>query len=205
MSGERLERRVGDLSGLPGSAHGSRNLVWWGNIGFMLIEGTGFALAIGVYLYLFTRTPHWPPPGDRLPGLGWSGAFTAVMVLSELPNLWLIRQVRDKAVSRVRLGMLLMTGIGVVLLVLRWFELQHLGVRWDHDAYGSAVWLLLALHTTHIVTELGETAVITAWLYTHHVGDDQLGDVDDDCIYWTFVILAWLPLYLLVYWVPRWA
>ncbi|MDE2403223.1 MAG: cytochrome c oxidase subunit 3 [Sphingomonadales bacterium] len=204
MNGERALRRVGDLAGLPTSAQGPRNLVWWGNISFMAIEGTGFALAIGACLYLLGQSPHWPPPGDSLPGLGWSGAFTLALVLSELPNLWLIRQVRAKSIARVRLGMLVMTLIGIALIGLRWFELQHLNVGWDHDAYGSTVWMLMVLHTSHVVTELVETAVLTVWLYTHEVGDDQLGDVEDDADYWTFVILAWVPIYLLVYWVPRW-
>ena len=36
---------VADLSSLPSGAIGARHLVWWGNVGFMVIEGTGFALA----------------------------------------------------------------------------------------------------------------------------------------------------------------
>jgi len=35
-----------DLSELPTHAFGTRSLTWWGVVGFMLIEGTGFALAI---------------------------------------------------------------------------------------------------------------------------------------------------------------
>jgi len=204
MITDRPLRRVGDLSGLPHSAQGPRNVVWWGNLSFMLIEGTGFLLAIGTCLYLLSQSAQWPPAGIRPPSLGWSGAFTAVLILSEVPNLWLMRQVRNKSVARVRLGMLVMTAIGVLLTALRWFELQHLNTGWDRDAYGSTVWLLMVLHTSHIVTELGETAVLTAWLYTHEVGDAQLSDVEDDADYWTFVILAWLPIHLLVYWVPRW-
>lgn len=126
-------------------------------------------------------------------------------MLSEWPNLWLVRQVRNRNVAGVRFGMAAMTAIGVVLCGLRWFELQHLGVRWDHDAYGSAVWMLMVLHATHVVTELGETGVLTAWLFTHEVGDAQFSDVEDDADYWAFVILAWLPIYALIYWLPRWA
>jgi heme/copper-type cytochrome/quinol oxidase subunit 3 len=205
VSEARPLRRVGDLSGLPTSAHGPRNLVWCGNISFMAIEGTGFVLAIGAVLYLLSQSRQWPPPGDALPGLGWSGAFTAVLVLSALPTLWLVRQVRRKNVPGVRLGMVVLTITGVLLCGLRWFELQHLGVGWDHDAYGSAVWMLMVLHTSHIVTELVETAVLAAWLFTHQVGDAQLSDVEDDADYWLFVILAWLPIYGLIYWLPRWA
>jgi heme/copper-type cytochrome/quinol oxidase subunit 3 len=205
VSDLRAIRRVGDLSGLPTSAEGARHLVWWGNISFMLIEGTGFLLAIGAYLYLQSQSPQWPPSGDRLPDLGWSGLFTIGLVLSEIPNLWVLRQARSKAISRVRLGVLVMTIIGLALAAARWFELQHLNVRWDHDAYGSVVWMLMLLHTLHVLTDLADTAVLSAWLYTHEVGADQLADVEDNSDYWTFVVLSWLPIYTLLYWVPRWA
>jgi heme/copper-type cytochrome/quinol oxidase subunit 3 len=204
MTSPRASRRVGDLSGLPESASGPRHLVWWGNIGFMLIEGTGFLLAAGVYLYLASQTPHWPPAGDALPGLVWSGIFTVGLLASEIPNLWLLRRAQARDVWAVRYGTALMTILGIALAVARWFELQHLGVRWDHDAYGSALWMLMVLHTTHVVTDLGDTAVLSAWLFTHEVGDDQFADVGDNANYWSFVVLAWLPIYLLAYWVPRW-
>jgi hypothetical protein len=29
-------------------------------------------------------------------------------------------------------------------------------------------------------------------------------DVSENCLYWRFVWLTWLPLYLLIYWLPRW-
>jgi len=205
MNGPRPIRRVGDVSGLPTSASGARHLVWWGNISFMLIEGTGFLLAIGAYLYLQSQSPHWPPPGDRLPDLGWSGLFTAGLILSEIPNLWVLKHARAHNVAQVRIGELLMAVIGLVLVAVRWFELQHLNAGWDHDAYGSVVWMLMVLHTTHVVTDLVETGVIASWLYTHQVGDDQFADVEDNSDYWTFVVLSWVPIYVLLYWVPRWA
>ena len=43
---------VGDLSNLPDHNFGPTSLGWWGVIGYMLIEGMGFVLAIGAYYYL---------------------------------------------------------------------------------------------------------------------------------------------------------
>ena len=34
-----------------------------------------------------------------------------------------------------------------------------LNTRWDSDAYGSAVWMLMGLHTTHLVTEAYDSLV----------------------------------------------
>jgi len=204
MSGPPRVRVVGDVSHFPRSASGARHLVWWGNLGFMLIEGTAFLLAGGAYLYLINHSPSWPPAGDKLPDLLWSTVFTLGLLASEIPNRWLSAQAKAKKEDRVRFGSLLMTFIGLVLVGIRAVELDHLNVRWDQDAYGSVVWMLMILHTSHLATDLGDTAVQMVWLFTHEIGDDQYADVSDNCNYWTFVVLAWLPIYVLLYWVPRW-
>jgi hypothetical protein len=40
-------------------------------------------------------------------------------------------------------------------------------VRWDANAYGSIVWALLFLHTTHVITDLADTIVLTVFSFTH--------------------------------------
>jgi cytochrome c oxidase subunit 3 len=195
---------VMDLSGLPISAMGPRSLLWWGTFGFMLIEGMGFLLAAGAYLYLRGQAPDWPLGGHRPPDHLAGLTFTLLGVASLAPNLWVASQAKKKNEPAVRWGVLLMTLIGVALMVVRGFEFAHLNVRWDDDAYGSLVWVLMVLHTTHVVTDLGDTAVLGLWLFTHEVGDDQFSDVNDNAGYWDFVIIAWVPVYLLVYWGARW-
>jgi cytochrome c oxidase subunit III len=37
---------VADVSSLPNHGMGSASLTWWGTLAFILIEGTGFALAV---------------------------------------------------------------------------------------------------------------------------------------------------------------
>ena len=57
-----------DVSALPEYGFGSRMTTWWGTLGFCVLEGTGFALAIGTYLYLAFLNPKWPlsaPPLNR--------------------------------------------------------------------------------------------------------------------------------------------
>lgn len=194
---------VGDLSHLPASSSGPRHLVWWGNLGFMLIEGMGFLLAAAAYIYLMTHSQQWPSSGDPPPRLLWSGLFTAGLLLSQIPNIWVLRCARGKHVAGLRWGSLAMLVIVGLLLAARGMEFAHIRVPWHQDGYGSVVWLLLVLHTTHLVTEWGENLVLTTWLFTHEVGDDQFADLEDNSNYWTFVVLAWLPLYGLIYWAPR--
>jgi len=203
MSAPRPTRNVGDLSALPESATGHRHLVWWGNVGFMAIEGTGFALAAGTYLYLAAQSASWPPAGTAMPGLLWSTLFTVGLIVSEAPNRWVCGSATARDERRVRLGALIMSLVGVALLAVRAVELGHLWVSWDDNAYGSVVWLLMVLHTSHVLTDWIDTVVQAVWLHTHEIGDDQYADVEDNANYWSFVVYAWLPIYALVYWFPR--
>ena len=196
-------RIVGDVSHLPTCAFGMKSVVGWGTLGFMLIEGTAFALAAAAYVYLQTQSHPWPPRSDAPPDLLWGTLFTALLLLSEIPNRWLFARAKACDRAAVRWGVVLMTLLGVALLGLRAFELMHLNVRWSDDAYGSVVWLLIVLHTSHVLTDLGDTVVIGAWLFTHEVGDTQFSDTADNASYWDFVILSWLPIYGLIYWAPR--
>jgi heme/copper-type cytochrome/quinol oxidase subunit 3 len=41
-------------------------------------------------------------------------------------------------------------------------------------------------------------------MFTRH-GDNarRFGDVQDNAMYWNFVVAAWLPIYACIYWIPR--
>ena len=65
---------------------------------------------------------------------------------------------------------------------------------------------LLVLHTIHVLTDLIDTAVLTALMFTVHGQESRrFVDVSENSLYWRFVWLSWLPIYALIYWLPRWA
>jgi cytochrome c oxidase subunit 3 len=197
-------RFTGDLAHLPTHAFGHRSLTWWGIIAFMVIEGMFFALTIAAYFYLMSQEQSWPPPPFRAPDWLAGTLFTLVMLASEIPNTIVKKAAEHGKLREVRTLLLLMTAIGVVLLVIRAFEFNSLNVLWYDNAYGSIVWALLVLHTTHILTDWGDTAVLAALMHTRHgIAGRRFIDVSENALYWRFVWLAWLPIYFLIYWLPR--
>jgi heme/copper-type cytochrome/quinol oxidase subunit 3 len=91
-----------------------------------------------------------------------------------------------------------------VLLVIRGFEFNSLNVRWTDDAYGSIIWALLLLHTSHILTDWYDTVVLAFLVQTVEGYEGRrLVDVDENSLYWRYVWLLWIPIYLMIYWVPR--
>jgi cytochrome c oxidase subunit 3 len=198
------ERVAFDLAHLPLHGEGSASLSWWGNLGYILIEGTGMALVVVVYFYLEGIAPQWPL-GARPPDLGPGTWIAALLVASMLPNLLLMRWAKAGDPRKVRAGIVFISLLGIALLVLRAFEFRVLNVSWDTNAYGSVVWFLLGLHTAHLLTDVIEWIVLGAVMFSRH-GDNKrrYGDVLDNTVYWTFVVVTWLVVYGCLYWVPRW-
>lgn len=193
-----------DVSALPTHAFSYRSLTWWGIIAFMVIEGAAFALTIAAYFFLMAQEQEWAPRPWSPPGLLAGTLFTLVMLLSEIPNSMIKKAATTYDLDAVRKLLPVLVTIGVLLFVLRGFEFNSLNVLWYENAYGSIIWALLLLHTTHVATDWGDTVVLWLLMKTPH-GEDprRFVDTDENALYWRFVWLSWLPIYGLIYWVPR--
>lgn len=192
---------VQDVSALPTYGFGPKSAPWWGAMAYMALEGMGFAIAIATYLYLMATSPQWPL--DTPPDLSMGTAITLLFVVSVIPNHLTNVVAHRLDLRRVRVGLVVMCVIGTGALAIRAFEFAHLNTRWDTDAYGSIVWMILGLHTVHLATDLGDSIVLTVLMFTRHAEPRRFSDVTDNAFYWNFVVLAWLPLYAVLYWVPR--
>ena len=197
------QHAVTDVSELPTWGYGHRSPVWRGTLGFNGIETTGFALAIGAYLYLVHINPTWPL-GNTLPD-HWPGTVMTIVLLASLFPNWLAdRNAHRQDLRAVRRDLVIMTVIGLLTIAIRFYEFHSLAVNWDQNAYGSVTWVILGLHATHLITDVGDTVVLAVLMFTRHGKGKRFSDVSDNAFYWYFVVLAWLPLYVIVYWLPRW-
>jgi cytochrome c oxidase subunit 3 len=196
------QRRVLDISSLPTHETGPRNPLWWGTQFFMVIEGLAFAFAIATYLYFYAHNPSWPLGNKG--GLVWPSVLLAVFVLSEIPNVLLKRAADAKDLRKVRIGIIIMSLIGLLALVLRVFEFTTIYMRWDENAYTSITWFLLGLHTTHLLTDVVETWVMSATLFIGPVDMRRFAEVEDNQDYWHFVVGFWAVIYFIIYLIPRW-
>lgn len=197
------ERPSLDVSDLKHTAFGVRSLIWWGTFGLIVIEGTMFAIIVASYFYLRTRTTEWPP-GVNNPTL-WPGTVNLLIFLaSAVPNQWLKKSAEKLDLRAVRIGLLIVSLVAVLNLVIRVFEFPALQCMWDTNAYGSVVWTLLGLHTIHLLTDGFDTWVLTVLMFSGPIQRKRFVDVSENADYWWFVVLTWVPIYLVIYWAPRW-
>jgi heme/copper-type cytochrome/quinol oxidase subunit 3 len=191
-----------DVRELPSFGFSHRSLMWWGTAGLMLIESTAFALAVVMYFYLRSVANRWPmstPPPELL----WGTMNTVLFVVSAWPNQLAKRAGERLDREGVKLWLSVMVALAVLILVVRGLELTALNVRWDADVYGSIVWMLIMLHTVHLITDAWDTGVLDVLFFTGPLEGKRYVDVTENALYWDFVVISWIPIYAVLYLAPR--
>jgi cytochrome c oxidase subunit III len=192
-----------DVGTLPTFAFGHRSLVWWATVGLIAIESTVFALAVMAYFYIWTRVDRFPPSAAP-PALSWGVVNLAIMLVSLVPNQLAKRAAERLDLRGVRVGIAICVAMAFAFLIVRIFEFRALNISWDSNAYGSAVWMLMGLHTTHLLTDTWDTATLAYVLWTRPQPEGKrFVDVSENAFYWYFVVGSWLPLYAVIYFAPR--
>lgn len=198
------ERLTIDVSELPTTTFGRRNTNWWGTVGFMVIEGTTLLVVAASLLYLRGNFDSWPPRPILPPDLGVP-TIVLLLLLAKLVPAWLCIDAAkrlDRSATRLWLAVALV--LGAAATGFRLLEFESLNVRWDTNAYGSAVWVLLGFHTTLLLFDVLETAALILLLSSEdRLRSKHFADAADSAVYEFFLSLAWVPLYLLVYLLPR--
>jgi heme/copper-type cytochrome/quinol oxidase subunit 3 len=195
-------RAIVDASELPTVTFGVQDLGWWSTVAFMLIEGTTIVACLVCHLYLRQNFSTWPPTIP--PKLGVATANTLLLLALTVPMLWAGQAARRLDLGRVRLGLTIDVVLSAVVVVLRFYEFGALNVRWDQNAYGSTAWASVGLHTSLLIMDFLETLVLTLIFYLGPVEKKHFSDTDDSAMYQVFLSLIYVPVYLLVFLLPRW-
>ena len=195
--------RLLDVSDLPTVGFDSKSIMWWGVLGFIVIEGTTVATAIGSYFYLSGVEPQWPPPRTQLPGLLVPMLKTLVLLASIVPAVLCDRAARRFDFASMRRWVVAMGAMGMLAVGLQWLELRSVGVRWDAHAYGSVTWAVLIAYFLLLSTDALDTVAFAAMLYRGPVKETQFEDASDNSFYLRFTVVMGILVSALVTLVPR--
>lgn len=196
-------RPVSDIGELPSVVFGQRSLMWWGTLGFMVIEGWTVALMFACYFYVRQNFETWPPLRTPRPGLLVPTINLALMLVSFVPAALAARAARRLDRGAVRRWLTVMCVCVVPTLVLRWWDLWALHIRWDTNAYGTAAWLLVGFHASLLLLDVGDTVGLTLFYWLRPMPARSFSDTADNSMYWYFTVALWAAIYLIVYVGPR--
>ena len=192
-----------DVSGLPSDAFGHRTLLWWGTIAFIVIESMTLITVAGSYLYVFEQQPAWPPPPTPVPDLGIATLNLVVLLVTIVPMALAARRARELDAVGARGWLWVAVLFSLVGTVLRALEFGAVNTSWADHVYGSLVWMLLGVHGTLILTDLFETAMLAVLLHLDPTHARHYTHVEEGALYQYFLSAVWVPVYALVYLLPR--
>ena len=198
-----MSQRVLDVSSLTQDAVDSRALLWWGNIGMMVIEGTMFTLLLATYLYLRMANFDWPPASVPMPDLVLPTVNLVLLVLSCAAMVMADRAAMRDDFRTVRIGFCICIAIGITFLVLRFMAMTGIGFKWSSHAYGSIIWTIVGMHTLHVIVAVGEMSLLVVYSLVRPIVKSQLLDSRCTAVYWYFVVIFWLPFYVIVWLLPH--
>lgn len=191
-----------DVSHLPTVVFGPRSTLWLGFAGVIVVEGMMIMLLIVAYFYLWTRSGDWPAlfaPPPFAAGLVNTGVF----LLSIVPAAWLKRAAKRNDLGRVRVLLLVLSIIAVITIGVSGWGFASLNARWDSNAYGSVVWMLLGTHALVLIAAALLLWALTAFSHLRKVDGARLMNMYEAGDYWLLAISLWLATWAVIYVAPR--
>src|SRR5690606_3887305 len=95
-----------------------------------------------------------PAPDLLLPTVN-----TFVLLASSAFIHWADTGIAQGDKRRLTVGMLAASTLALVFLILKVVEYRDVGYRWDTNAYGSMVWIIIGFHSAHVLTLLLKSIV----------------------------------------------
>lgn len=194
---------VADYSGFRPYQEGSNAPLFWGMNGMILIEAMVFGSLVSAYFFLRAQSPEWPPGGTEPPKLLLPTINTLVLIASSFALHWADTGIKKGDQRRLFHGLLGASGLAAVFLILKVIEYSDVPYRWDTHAYGSVVWTIVGFHSTHVLSLMLKTVVVATLSAREYFTSERRLGVTINGIYWHFVVAVWIPLYIVLYWVPR--
>lgn len=210
--GSNLPRRPRfDVAHLPEAIMDDRSPVWVGNVLLVIIETVVFGILVSSLFYIRRNFDMWPPPlvsipkADLhpLPGLLFSTTNLVLIILSLIPVLYTDRRAKAMDKTATKIGLSVSLAVISLIITLRFYEFGELRFRWDENAYAGITWLILGMHLLHLFIALGESILMTTWIFVKGLDYKHARDVRVTAVYWYWIVGTWIPLYLIIFIGPR--
>jgi cytochrome c oxidase subunit III len=195
--------RTLDVSGLPPYEISNRAPLWWGQLLMALIEGSLLCILIAMYFYLRLSVDVWPPPGVKPFDLTMPSLALIPLLLSAGGSYAASEGAKRDSRSLIIAGLGANLGLAAIFLALRFVEWRTFNFTWASDIHGTLVWSIFFLHTFDVIADLAMTAMLILIVASGKHGPRQRLGVHVDSVLWYFLVLIWLPFYVVVYWGPR--
>jgi heme/copper-type cytochrome/quinol oxidase subunit 3 len=170
-----------------------------GIVVLLVAEAMLFGGLVAAFLVFRLGSPAWPPLGEpRLP-VGVTAFNTVVLLWS---GYAMRRAVSAPARGRMcsALGQAVLGGaIFLVIQGFEWVRLVGFGLTARSGPYGAIFYVLVGAHAVHVAGALGWLVALRVQLGRAPGGRPGSGPLAAAGLYWSFVVLLWPILWILLY------
>lgn len=186
----------------------AKNPFWWGVVGLILIESTVVATFLASFFYLWLVSlgkvdATWQLPSNAALPLLYPN-INLVLLLVCAASMYFGGVVMEEGRGKVfALWSIVCCLAGTAILILRWLYLSELSFDHTESAFSSFLWTLMGFHIFHVLSGVLGTALIGWLAYQGYYTRERFLGVKLDTIYWYYIVIAWLPMYVSIFWAPR--
>lgn len=193
-----------DASDLKRGGDHDRHPLWWGIVGLLAIETTVFATLVASYFYLRMGADAWPPEPLLMPELLLPTVNTFILMVSSGVMVWGDQSSRKGNQRSLAIALTVSILLAIIFLALKAYEyLEEVGFTWEMHAYGSIVWTIVGFHSAHVTALVLKTIVMATLAWKAYFIPERRIAVTVNGLYWHFVVVIWIPLYVVLYLSPR--
>jgi cytochrome c oxidase subunit 3 len=188
---------------LPVGALNARASGWWAMIFTVFTEGSLFAYLLFSYYYLAVQ-PHLPgtfPEGGQ-PDLTLALPNTIILLLSSVAVAWAQLGIEHGSKWRLALGLGLGSLLGLVFLVVQYFEWAEKPFTLSSTPYSSLYFVITGFHMAHVAVGVAMLAALTFWSAKGYFNRVRYAHVHIGALYWHFVDAVWLCVFFTFYLTP---
>ena len=195
--------RIQLASHLPVGALDTRASGWWAMIFTVFTEASLFAYLLFSYYYLAVQ-PHLHgtfPEGGR-PDISLALPNTIILLLSSVAVGWAQFGIEHGNRSRLTWGLGLGALLGLIFLVIQYFEWAEKPFVLASTPYSSLYFVVTGFHMAHVIVGVVMLLALTLWSHQGYFNRVRYAHIHIGALYWHFVDAVWLAVFFTFYVTP---
>jgi heme/copper-type cytochrome/quinol oxidase subunit 3 len=191
-------------SALPVGAIDTRASGWWAMIFTVATEASLFAYLLFSYYYLAVQ-PHLPGtfPQGGAPSLTLALPNTIILLASSATVAWAQFNIERDHNRRLMFGLAASIVLGVVFLVVQYFEWTDKSYSLASSTYSSLYFTITGFHMMHVVAGVIMLSAVLLWSALGYFNRVRYAPIHIAALYWHFVDAVWIAVFVTFYITPR--
>jgi len=122
---------------------------------------------------------------------------------SSVPIFWAEAAIKKGDLARLRAGLLISMVMGLAFLAYTVKDFNDLHYGWRTNAYGSMFYVIVGLHTLHVIVGLLINGLVQIKAWQGKFTQDRHTTVEVFGLYWHFVDVVWIFVFFSLFVSPH--